>query len=517
MRRLRFITAGAAAVVLGAALPAVASATDYCVAPNTGCEANNVDTLQVALDKAAANDDADRVLLGVGTYVAESLTGFDYNSQTAPVEIVGTGRGSTILTAPTGAIDQVFDLYGPAGTSLHDLTIRIPKNAGVNLLALDTRSDVSRIGVVENPDQANWRYGVRLTAPSTLEDSSVALEQGATTGVIMRNAPLASSPSVVRRSTISAGWGAWSIGGGRVERSTVLALNEGVFAEGGATDVEGSVIRYAHPQGHGVYADASGPGTTVNVNNATVVGPGDGKGSGIVATTTNHPTANARVNLTNSIVRAPKPLDASSAGTGLAEINTAYSDYDPSANQSIGGSLNEGHVQNAGDAHFANAEAGDYRLLLGSPMVDAGDPATAQGGDLDGNPLVADGNGDGAARRDIGAFELQPPPPPGPAPDTSAPVISRFRASRSRLRYALSEKSRVTVRIQRRLGGRRARFRTLGKLSASASQGANRTAVTRRLRRREARPGRYRAVITAIDAAGNRSAPKVAAFRVRRR
>jgi hypothetical protein len=135
--------------------------------------------------------------------------------------------------------------------------------------------------------------------------------------------------------------------------------------------------------------------------------------------------------------------------------------------------------------------------------------------DLGGNRLVVDGNGDGTARRDIGAYEFQPRPA-SPSPDTQAPVISRFRASRSRLRYALSEKARVTVRIQRRQGGRHPRYRTLGKLSANAKQGANRTRLSVRLRRRDARPGRYRVLITATDAAGNRSAKKAASFRVKR-
>ena len=75
---------------------------------------------------------------------------------------------------------------------------------------------------------------------------------------------------------------------------------------------------------------------------------------------------------------------------------------------------------------------------------------------------------------------------------------------------------RVTVRIQRRQGGRHARYRTLGKLSANAKQGANRTRLSARLRRRDARPGRYRVLITATDAAGNRSAKKAASFRVKR-
>lgn len=96
-------------------------------------------------------------------------------------------------------------------------------------------------------------------------------------------------------------------------------------------------------------------------------------------------------------------------------------------------------------------------------------------------------------------------------------MISRFRARPARLRYTLSEKARVTVRIQRRLAGGRARYRTIGKVSARAATGTNRTRLSARIRRSDARPGRYRAVIVAVDAAGNRSAPKTATFRVRRR
>jgi hypothetical protein len=71
--------------------------------------------------------------------------------------------------------------------------------------------------------------------------------------------------------------------------------------------------------------------------------------------------------------------------------------------------------------------AGDYRLLAGSPLIDTGDPATPQGLDLAGSPLVADGNGDGDARRDPGAFEFQPAPAAG-RPSRAAPspsIVSR--------------------------------------------------------------------------------------------
>ena len=101
-----------------------------------------------------------------------------------------------------------------------------------------------------------------------------------------------------------------------------------------------------------------------------------------------------------------------------------------------------------------------------------------------------------------------------------APWVAAFAtfpsARRAAVSYTLSESARVIVKVQRRLAGRRARYSTLGKVARAATQGTNRVKLSRRIRARDARPGRYRAVITAVDAAGNRSAPKVATFLVTR-
>ncbi len=50
-----------------------------------------------------------------------------------------------------------------------------------------------------------------------------------------------------------------------------------------------------------------------------------------------------------------------------------------------------------------------YRLTAGSPVIDAGRPTPVAGRtDAAGRPRVVDGNGDGAAVIDLGAYELQP-------------------------------------------------------------------------------------------------------------
>jgi len=60
------------------------------------------------------------------------------------------------------------------------------------------------------------------------------------------------------------------------------------------------------------------------------------------------------------------------------------------------------------------------------------------------------------------------------------------------------------------------RDRTVGRLSRNGAKGANRIRFSGRLGKRTLRPGRYRAVITATDAAGNCSTPRRTSFRIMR-
>ena len=77
-----------------------------------------------------------------------------------------------------------------------------------------------------------------------------------------------------------------------------------------------------------------------------------------------------------------------------------------------GGWFGEGTQNIDADPSFADPEADDYRLQPGSRCIDAGDPdlpADAGLTDLDGNPRVVDGDQNGQAVVDIGAYEVQIP------------------------------------------------------------------------------------------------------------
>jgi hypothetical protein len=547
-RVVRCLTTATTAALLAGALPAVAGATDYCV--NTSCGGQSVQSFENAIDLADNADDADRIFLGAGTYSGKFA--FYYFGPNSRVEIIGQGAGQTVLTRSAPDDDEVLRLIAGPGSSVHDLTIRLPQGMQAGFGGLATKNAARRIEVIdEDPTQVIDRYGVELFDGGTLEDSSVRLSHLQDTTAVSFGV----GGGAVRRSTLSARTGVYSYGG-TIERSRITG-ETGVLGDGNVTAISGSLIRVSAVSGCGcgVLALArAGTHTKVNADGITIVGPGGVPNTYGAAVATEPALAySADLNLTNAIIRGVSSSLFAAAGggtTGQAKLAVSYSDYDPSGNDAISAnaSIAEANVSNAGDAGFVDAAGGDYHLLPSSPLLDAGDPATAQGLDLDDNPLVADGDGDGVARRDLGASELQLAPAGGgdagggggggqqggpPPGDTVAPVVSGFRAAPAlfavtrastplaarvsrgtRFRYTLSEAARVTLKIQRALPGRRARYRTLRTLKRSGAKGANRIRFSGRLGRRALRRGRYRAVIRAVDGAGNRSAPRTARFRV---
>jgi hypothetical protein len=143
------------------------------------------------------------------------------------------------------------------------------------------------------------------------------------------------------------------------------------------------------------------------------------------------------------------------------------------------------------------------------------------------------------------------PQPPG---DTVAPAFSAVsltnrtfavgpkatavsaRAKRgTTFRYTLTERATVKIAIQRAAAGRRkgkkcvkptrklrrakrcTRYVRSGTLTRAAKAGANKVPFSGRIGKRKLKPGRYRALLRATDAAGNRSLTKKLRFRIVRR
>jgi calcineurin-like phosphoesterase family protein len=112
---------------------------------------------------------------------------------------------------------------------------------------------------------------------------------------------------------------------------------------------------------------------------------------------------------------------------------------------------------------------------------------------------------------------LVAPPPVAAAPDRTAPVITRLRLGprpirrTSAFRYELSEPAKVKFTIKRKAKGR---YRSVGEFAQLGAAGANKRLFRAKIRARRLRPGTFEARLRAIDAAGNRSAPRTIGFRV---
>ena len=73
------------------------------------------------------------------------------------------------------------------------------------------------------------------------------------------------------------------------------------------------------------------------------------------------------------------------------------------------GALASGGNSSADPQFARDGRRPSYRLTAGSPAVDAGAPTPLAGSsDAAGRPRVVDGNGDGTAEIDLGAYEFKP-------------------------------------------------------------------------------------------------------------
>lgn len=228
----------------------------------------------------------------------------------------------------------------------------------------------------------------------------------------------------VRNSTVSAGLGLMSLWGGTVDRSRITG-HTAIRADTRTTTVTRSVLE-------SLSNDAINARVQYGIN--------------------------TEVNLDGVAIACP---DAPSA-TAIHASTSAYADYTIAIN--VVNSVIRGCAR---------------------PLIDAGDPSSADGLDLDGATLIADGDGDGTARRDVGPLEAPtasppprpdtappagptPPPPAGPAADTRPPVLSGLRATRRRARFSLSEPASVSIVLRDRT-----RHRIAAKLERPSGAGAN--------------------------------------------
>lgn len=414
-----------AAALIVPALPVLVAAPAYavdnviCVGSPVGpCDQTEL-TINLAILAATGNGVPDTIRVGAGTYTELPYV---LNGTVEGITLEGSGASTILTMAPGLSQDYIW----ANRATVRDLTVLMETTTPSN----DTGIDAFNGSVIEN---------VTVDGSGATNANGLTLQQTQVTGstVLMKlnggsRAVFANGGVTVTDSSLTGDNAFNHSGSGSIDTISrsrlVVGTSTGVVTDSGTVNIDNSVIDLGSSAGTGLRAANFNNSTSpkaINADHVTIVGGTTGS-EGVWAWAA-RPTAlqSSIVTLTNSIVRGPATSlvadasnDGAQGGDSIATIDVSYTDY-----QTTGGTigtngagavlLGTGNVVDV-DPAFVDAAAGDFRLTEGSPVIDQGDPVAGLPGDQDrdGNAREVDGDQNGSAIRDLGAYEFA---------DTTAP------------------------------------------------------------------------------------------------
>ena len=476
---------------------------------------------------------ADKIIIGEGTINhAGSIFPVPFNYSDDPLEVVGAGTGLTGISA-TGNNIIVLNLadinFRQRKVTFRDLSFVAKSGQSQGLV--QSEGDVFD-GVNFISDDATGigggTEGVRVISGGTLNDVEIFGSNGGsfsrpiTTGFADPGEKLEITGTSIENSGTA-------IVADNGTEMPVTIKNSRIAVDGQVLDVndgeqsliENSVIEAGKfiP----LYVTSLGSGSpSLTLRNNTIENVA-GASTAIRVLAGPAATGSASAIVTDSIIRGfPNAweLEAPVSGAfGDANLNVAYSNLSSSGTKTGDGTL--AATQGVINQDPLYKGLADYHLSPTSPSIDAGDPAA--GGlldDIEGSVRPLDGNGDGTAVRDQGAYEaptlLTCVNDPSLCPAKPAPKITALKAKKigkkaKTIQFGFKSSKAATVRFTFKPTGKKKPKRKTVKVSKKAKAGAN----TFKVKKSKLKPGRYAITIAATDSEGRKSTAKVKAIYIK--
>ncbi len=478
---------------------------------------------------------------GVNAQAQATLADLDLTGTGPCVRISAAGSGLSASALATSSASATCLAAGPTATGLSVRAISVSQTGGGTAVSLDAAGlDAADLTVASN------NIGIEVSGGANAADAAATLRRARVT--------TAESLALLARR---------DEGGGPLVVTDAVAIAGGDFSTGvqtrGAPVLRNVTAIAPGDQSYGLrlLAQNSNPPAGAVVRNGVFRG-----GSADVSIDPDQ----AEIPLPPSACPTPPCFSPPRYATPLTLTHSNFVTSE--------GTLAPGSGSNqSGDPMFANLAGGDLHPRAGSPLIDAGTADPANGPtDLDGRSRTL------GPAPDIGAYEFPPPassgtPPAGDDPggpgqpsgpgepsgpviaaDLAAPQISGLALTNRKFavgsaatpvtararkgttfRLTLSETATVAIAFERSEPGRRKGRRCVkptsrnrkarrckrwvkrGAIERSAAAGPVSIPFSGRIGKKALRPGSYRALVTARDAAGNRSQQRTVSFKIVRR